>query len=711
MGIVYSALDTRLGRTVALKVLPPEKSRDPKRRKRFLREARTAAALNHPNIVCIYDIGSDQGNDFIAMELVTGLSLDAMMKRGLAPVPDVLSYAFQTALALARAHAAGVVHRDVKPSNIMITEEGSVKLLDFGLAQLNPVLAAGEEETASAITELGAALGTLQYMSPEQARGEHVDERSDIFSFGAVLYEMAAGAKPFRAASTFAVLQAIAYAQPKPIGECRDGGIPPQLCAIISKCLQKDREARYQSMQAVADELGSVPGRRLDTSAQSGWVLPAAAPKYNWKPLVWIAGGLLAAALLFGLSPYGRRSWHQFRSSGQLSSILPVEAAEWRRRGHAYLLRYDKAGNVDHAIECFQKALEEDHDNAAAYAGLGEAYAQKYAENRDPQLLRQARSHASRALQLNDLLAGAHVSMGTVNIRAGQFQDAERELRRAVELEPKNADGQLRLAESLAAQNRAKDAEAGYRKLIQTDPNDWRAYHFLGALLFDNGRYEDAIASFQKAIQLAPDNPAIYRIMGVAYHRLDRDPEAAETLQKALAIRPTPYVLTNLGTVYYYEGRYLDAVSAYERAITNGANDYSIWGNLGDAYRFTAGNQAKATEAYGHAIQLVREQLSAGPDSPELRSRLATFLAKTGEKQRAMEAIRQCENSPKLDPTSMFHLGIASELCGRRDAALEWLGKAVKAGFGMKEIQNDPDLVALRRDPGYHRLVVSRIAP
>src|ERR1700736_1859709 len=140
MGIVYSALDKRLGRTVALKVLPPGKSKDPKRRQRFLREARAAAALNHPNIVAVYDIGTHRDIDFIVMELVAGSSLHRLIREGPLPLPDVLSYSFQIAKALAKAHAAGVVHRDLKPGNVMITDEGSVKLLDFGLAQLNPVL-------------------------------------------------------------------------------------------------------------------------------------------------------------------------------------------------------------------------------------------------------------------------------------------------------------------------------------------------------------------------------------------------------------------------------------------------------------------------------------------------------------------------------------------------------------------------------------------
>ena len=703
MGVVYAARDTRLGRIVALKALLPEKSRDPKRRQRFLREARAAAALNHPNIVNIYDIGSDQlGSDeqveFIAMELVTGSSLDELMKRGLLPMADIQSYASQIARAMVAAHAAGVIHRDLKPANIMVTTEGAVKLLDFGLAQLNPLLAIEEADTASNLTELGAAVGTIQYMSPEQARGETVDERSDIFSLGVVMYEMAAGVKPFQAASTFGVLHAISYTEPKPIGECREQ-TPAGLCEIIAKCLKKNRAERYPDMRSLAAALHAVILEASNPTAPRNQI----AKRYRW-PAAAVAVLILALAF----SPLGRRAWRQFQGSGVAESMqLPGDNAEWTRRGHSYLFRYDQAGNVDKAIESFNKVLQSDRDSAAAYAGLGEAYAQKYAENPDPQWLRLALSNASRAVQLNDLLAEAHLSMAQAQLRSEKFQDAERESRRALELDPGNADAELRLGESLAAQDRVPEAEASYRKLLQTHPQDWRGYHYLGALFYKMDRYEEAVAAFQQASKLAPGNAAVYRLMGAAYQMLDRDTEAAEALQKALAIRPTPYVLTNLGTVFYNSGRYLDAASAYQRAINTGANDYLLWGNLGDAYRFTPGNEAKAQQAYQQALRLLKQQMTANPGNPNLGCTMAEYLAKSGHKEEAWQAVQRYRNEPKLQSQSLFRLGQASELCGHREQALQQLGKAVRLGLPTRVIRTDPDLLALRSDPGYHTLVVT----
>jgi serine/threonine protein kinase/Flp pilus assembly protein TadD len=719
MGIVYSALDARLGRTVALKVLPPGKSNDPKRRQRFLREARAAAALNHPNIVGIYDIGHDHGVDFIAMELVAGRSLYQLMRRAQLPLSEILSYSSQIASALAKAHAAGVVHRDLKPGNVMITDEGSVKLLDFGLAQLNPVLTVADaglqEETAteSAITEMGVAVGTLQYMSPEQARGETVDKRSDIFSFGVLLYEMLGGSRPFHASSAVALLHAIGYDQPKPIAELR-GDIPAGLQEIVSRCLQKQPEARFGSMEPVATALRTMVRDSEDGSARSGGPIldppsTPAPPQRSWKRYGWITAAALAAvAIIGGLSPPGRRVWQSFRGSRFASAVhLPSGAAEWNRRGQAFLFRYDKAGNVDQAIESFQQALQQDRDNAAAYAGLGEAYAYKHEENQDPQWLRLAKSNASRAVQLGELLADAHVSMGYALSEALDYPNAEREFRRAIELEPSNADALRLLGYCLDREKRPKEAGQLYGTLIQKHPDDWRAYHYLGGLLYRTGRYEEAISAFLKASSLAPDNASVYRILGLAYHMLDRDAEATEALQKALAIRPYPSVFTNLGAVYFYEGRYLDAMSAFQRAISSGANSYGNWGNLGDAYRLTPGNESKAREAYSHAIQLVEAQLSKTPDDTSLRSDLAALLAKNGQKERAQREIQRAQSSSKLDGPSLFQLAIASELTADRPNALELLGKAVKSGFGLKRIQNEPDLIALRRDPGYHRIVLA----
>jgi len=249
MGVVYKARDMRLNRSVAIKALPADQVGDPERRRRFIQEARAASALNHPNIITVHDVGSEGGIDFIVMEYVAGKTLDqSILRKGLR-LNETLKIAIQMADALAKAHSAGIVHRDLKPTNVMVTEEGLVKVLDFGLAKLTevPESAAGETLTTQAQTEEGTIVGTLSYMSPEQAEGRKIDVRTDIFSFGAVLYEMVSGQKAFEGDSKMSTLAAILKQEPKPISQ-RVPGIAPDLEKIINRCLRKDVGKRFQHM-------------------------------------------------------------------------------------------------------------------------------------------------------------------------------------------------------------------------------------------------------------------------------------------------------------------------------------------------------------------------------------------------------------------------------------------------------------------------------
>src|SRR5262245_40572000 len=220
MGVVYKARDTHLDRFVAIKVLPPARVDDPARKARFVQEAKAASALNHPNIIHIYDISSDGGMDFIAMEFVPGKTLDLLIRRKGMRLNEALKIAVQIADALTRAHAAGIIHRDLKPSNIMVDEHGVVKVLDFGLAKLSETAPHGENDatrTLKAPTEEGTILGTAAYMSPEQAEGMEVDARSDIFAFGSVLYEMVAGQSACRGATKLSTIAAILNHAPSPL--------------------------------------------------------------------------------------------------------------------------------------------------------------------------------------------------------------------------------------------------------------------------------------------------------------------------------------------------------------------------------------------------------------------------------------------------------------------------------------------------------------
>jgi serine/threonine protein kinase/tetratricopeptide (TPR) repeat protein len=275
MGEVFRATDTRLHRIVAIKILPRDKVADPERKRRFLQEARAASALNHPNIVVLHDIASDNGIDYLVMEHVAGKSLDKLIPPKGLPLGEGIDYATQIAGALAAAHAGGIVHRDIKPANVMITAENQVKVLDFGLAKLAQNTTDSKADTA--LTRAGMAMGTLSYMSPEQARGEEVDARTDLFSFGALLYEIASGRKAF----------------PKPLDWSTPptDPLPPELRPIVLKLIRPDRDQRYQQSTEVRTDL-----QRLGQSAP----LPARSAG-RWKGLVTAAA---AIALLAGAGTF-----------------------------------------------------------------------------------------------------------------------------------------------------------------------------------------------------------------------------------------------------------------------------------------------------------------------------------------------------------------------------------------------------------------------
>lgn len=271
MGVVYRARDTRLNRPVALKVLAKEVTGDAERRRRFLREAQAAAAVTHPGIAQVYDVDEVDGVIFIAMEFVEGRTVRQMIAAGEVDLLKAVDIALQVASGLAKAHEAGIVHRDIKSDNVMVTAEGHAKLLDFGLAKLiHPdadSTTAGELVTrgaSSAPTRLGTVMGTIAYMSPEQARGREVDQRSDIFSLGVMIYEMSTGRMPFEGTSPVDTMHAIAFDEAQPVTQIRPG-LPPDLQRVVSRCLRKRPEDRYQHTRELVDDL-----KRLRSDTESG---------------------------------------------------------------------------------------------------------------------------------------------------------------------------------------------------------------------------------------------------------------------------------------------------------------------------------------------------------------------------------------------------------------------------------------------------------
>src|ERR1022692_1995342 len=304
MGVVYEAEDTKLGRHVALKFLPADTAGDPQALKRFEREARAASALNHPNICTIYEIEEYKGQPVIVMELLEGETLQHRISGRPLPNQQILDIGVQLADALEAAHAKGILHRDIKPSNIFLTQRNQAKILDFGLARQIPIGAPAETVAANPtvslreelLTSPGSTIGTVAYMSPEQARGEELDARSDLFSLGASMYEMCTGRPPFEGITSALIFDSILHRDPPPIPELNPSALT-SLHPVISKCLQKKREARYQSVAELRDDLESL---KRDLSTQP---VPAFSPRAairNRRAVALSLVALLALRALIG---------------------------------------------------------------------------------------------------------------------------------------------------------------------------------------------------------------------------------------------------------------------------------------------------------------------------------------------------------------------------------------------------------------------------
>ncbi len=717
MGVVYRARDTRLHRDVAIKVLPTDRSVSTNARLRFQREAMAASALNHPNIITIYEVNSDNGTDFIVMEYVRGTTLLSLLRRRRElPIDEALRYCLQIADAVNKAHAAGIIHRDLKPGNIMVTPDGLVKVLDFGLAKIDYETkgASLEDETQVTLTQPGMTTGTVAYMSPEQARGDQVDTRSDIFSFGIVMFEILSGQLPFTGQNSMALLHHLHFSPPRDLAALRPD-LPPQLVALISWMLQKDPDQRVQTMAEVVSALrmgmagaseGPVTWRSGD--ARLSGLLNSKktdAKKRTRNP--WALWSLTLALVLAAAA-----AWHFQGKSKSKHAVtgraapLNEDAFTLYKQARQYLELNDRGGNVDNAIDLLQRAVQLDPQSAAAYAALADAYCYKNRDSPDSQWIKLASDSAQKSVELDSDLAEAHLSLGRANIQAGDSSGAQREFDRAVELDPKNPAPHRELGQMYAKAGDATHAEQELNVALKLNPDDWKSYLELGVLEYQAGHYKDAESSWQQVLKIQPDEVRTLINLGAVYHAESRDDDAAAALQRALEIKPAADTFNNLGTIRYYQGHYEQAAVAFEKTVALNANDYNNWASLGDAYR-QLHDTVKAKQAYQQAIQLAKEQIVKHPNQADMRADLAMYLAKTGDRKAALEAIQAIDRANVKDPTVFFELAIAYELCGEREQALNTLTASVKAGQNLDDIKNEPELISLRADPRYHLNVLT----
>jgi eukaryotic-like serine/threonine-protein kinase len=547
MGEVYLAEDKQLGRKVAIKFLPREVATDERAKQRLLREAKTAATLDHPNICAIYEVGQEGDHSFIVLQYIEGETLATRLEHHLPDLPEALAIAAQVADALNEAHVRGIIHRDIKPENIMLTMLNQVKVLDFGLAKVLRDSSIIEADTASMLSIPGMVMGTVPYMSPEQVRGEPLDCRSDIFSFGTVLYELLSGRRPFEARSSAEIISAILTAEPPPISRSSLGLSGGAEEGLVRKCLEKDAALRYQTMGDLIPDLQQIRGEY-----KSGQFTPKARtavvkPK---PPMTGPDGGrfqvskrgreLIVASIVLavaaGVYEYSRTAKHPPAPGAAARSANPV-AYDAYMRGMVSVNSENPADNQA-AAKLFEQAVAADPNFAAAYAELSRAYTIKAryvaSDAERKKSYEDAEVAVDKALAIDPDLAEGHFARGLMlwtPYKRFPHVQAIQSYRRAIELNPKFDEAHHQLGFVYLHIGMLDKGQREIERALEINPGNTLARYRLGVIDMCRAKYAEAFQIFNSTpLEQNPELLAFYT--SNALFRLGRNEEASELIDR-----------------------------------------------------------------------------------------------------------------------------------------------------------------------------------
>jgi serine/threonine protein kinase/Tfp pilus assembly protein PilF len=729
MGIVFKAEDIKLGRRVALKFLPEDVAHDRRALERFQREARAASALNHPHICTIHDIDTSEGLTFIAMELLEGQDLRQHLARGAFKIDDLLNLAIQIADALNAAHTKGVIHRDIKPANIFVTKNGQAKILDFGLAKLPAMRRQTEETTATAeefLTSPGVAMGTIVYMSPEQARGEELDARSDLFSFGVVLYEMATGRQAFTGNTSAVIFNAILTKTPtSPVR--LNPELPDDLERIINRALEKDRKLRFQSTSDLLAELQRLK-RDRDSGRSAAPIVaePAHIPSLAVLPFAnlsadkeneYFSDGLAediidALTQVPGLRVMARTSAFAFRGKEQdvreIGARLNVEnilEGSVRKAGnrirvtaqlvkasdgyHLWSQRFDREmtdvfaiqDEISQAIvEKLRVRLAGDRPLVKRYTENVEAY-NLYLKARyqlmrfSPEGFAKSKEYYEQAIALDPNYALAWHGLAEFYYLLGYFGF----------MPPKAANAQ---------------ADQASRKALQLDDLLAEAHAMMGVLRASEFDWKGAELEFSRALALDPTSEDVWKWYDVNYlvpmQRLD---EAVAASLRAVEMDPlSPYLQWRLGYNYCLKREWNQAIKQCRNALELDAQHWGAHILLGSCYF--------QIDKHDDAIRAMEMQAQVAGPSPVALGTLGWAYALTGRTGEASKLLAELQERAQKEYMSFWSVAVIYSGLGEMDKAFDWFEKAVDEREPlMLHMHVHPNYDPLHTHPRYHALL------
>jgi serine/threonine protein kinase/tetratricopeptide (TPR) repeat protein len=662
MGEVYRATDTKLGRDVALKILPAEMARDPERLARFRREARAVATLNHPHIVTLFSVEEADGIHFLTMELVDGQSLERVIGGSALPVERIVEIASALADALAAAHEKSIVHRDLKPANVMLTGDGRVKVLDFGLAkEMHPSEPDDATMTSAGHTALGVVMGTPAYMSPEQIAGRALDHRTDIFSLGIILYEMASGRRPFDGASSAELASAILRDTPHPLSEIR-AGIPDALSMVIQRCLEKTTENRFASARDVRDALQALRHSSASGSRQIASSNPP--PSIAVLPFVNMSGDadneyfsdglsedlINALSRLPGLQVASRTSAFRFRGShldirqiGRQLDVATVVEGSVRRAGTRLRITAQLV-SVDNGYHLWSERY--DRQMADVFEIQDEIVA-SIVKAVVPALLGDAGHVVERSTKNTEAyelyLKGRHYwhqrSPATLRLAIQNFEQA-------IKIDPEYAIAYAGLADSycilrvygwISAEEGRPKAHAAMAKAIALAPASWEANFSRGFYFFYFERdWRQGEPHFQKAVAINPRSSLAQAYYAIFLSMTRRAQEAIHHSALARQLDPlSPFIHGAAATMFYALGNFEEAERAARQAL-----------ELQSDYLFALWNLGVALSSLDHHEEAIKtlERAAALSRAPMFVGLLGLAYARAGRRDDAKRLLQELED-------------------------------------------------------------------